>query len=132
MKPLRTVAYVAAEFAIPDRPDVRVGTYFVDLIWADEPTQQSPWQDYRGLRLALVAGGAPWMALARLADLRADHRVFVSDEALPPRAEIEGFWREHRHRRSEDRLLIAHVERGQLQVWRVDGERLEPRSHSEE
>ncbi|MBL8898921.1 MAG: hypothetical protein JNM84_14875 [Planctomycetes bacterium] len=121
-KPAGTVAYTAAEHVPPDRCDARAGLYLADLVWAEEPEERSPWHLYRGLRLALIVGGAPWLGLAKLADLRATHRLIAFGDDVPPLRDIEAFWRGHRHRQSGELLLLAAWDEMRGQVYGIDGE----------
>ncbi|MBK9385782.1 MAG: hypothetical protein IPN34_13310 [Planctomycetes bacterium] len=121
-KPAGTVAYAAAEHLPPGRRDARAGLYLADLVWAEEPEERSPWHLYRGLRLALIAGGQPWLGLAKLADLRVEHRLLALSEDVPPLRDIDAFWRGHRYRQSGELLLLAAWDGGRGQVYGIDGE----------
>jgi hypothetical protein len=121
-KPPGTVAYTTAEHVPAGRSDARAGLYLADLVWAEEPEERGPWQLYRGLRLALIAGGQPWLGLAKLADLRATHRLLALGSDAPPLRDIDAFWRAHRHRRPGDLLLLAAWDEERGQVFGIDGE----------
>lgn len=121
-KPPGTVAYTAAEHVPPARTDARAGSYLADLVWAEEPEERGHWHLYRGLRLALITSGLPWLGLAKLADLRAEQRLIACCDEVPPLQEVDAFWRGHRHRREGDLLLLAVWDEERGQVWGVDGE----------
>jgi hypothetical protein len=121
-KPPGTVAYTAAEHVPAARADAREGRYLADLVWAEEPEERGPWHLYRGLRLALITSGHPWLGLAKLADLRSEQRLIACCDEVPPLREIDAFWRGHRHRRAGELLLLSAWDAQRGQVWGIDGE----------
>jgi len=109
----------------PYHTGARGPEYLVDLVWSDpsEKLKHVPWHKYRGLGLVLecewkLGDDAFWEDFVKLADIRADARVFLGHQPHAHYCKFESddgtqnlqiiqFLKHHRFFSTDDSLYVA-------------------------